>query len=117
MKKSRVGDKRWGGPEELLRRPLSSTTHHHLLQAMADQLPLALSITFEPTSSVICLTLFDLPDHTQAAIPLELKFTYDPSTPYAPIQEVVHDRNNRIKQVRPAPRAASLSAPLTRFVG
>lgn len=35
------------------------------------------------------------------AIPLELKYKYDPSTPYAPIQEIVEDRNARIKQVNP----------------
>lgn len=63
------------------------------------ELPLALSITFAPSTSTISLTLFDQPSASVKPIPLQLKFKYDPSTPYAPIQEIVDDRNQRIKQV------------------
>jgi enoyl reductase-like protein len=66
----------------------------------SSELPLALSITFAPESSTISLTLFNQPEPSVKAIPLELKFKYDPSTPYAPIHEIVDDRNLRIKQVR-----------------
>ncbi|KAK4702957.1 hypothetical protein P7C70_g3267, partial [Phenoliferia sp. Uapishka_3] len=66
--------------------------------ANTPELPLALSITFAPTTSTISLTLFNQPDASAPAIPLELKFKYDPSTPYAPIQEIVDDRNTRIKE-------------------
>lgn len=76
------------------------------------ELPLALSITFAPESSTISLTLFNQPGPSVEAIPLDLKFKYDPSTPYAPIQEIVDDRNARIKQVSlaagpPSPSSAS----------
>ena len=63
------------------------------------ELPLALSITFTRTNSTISLTLFNQPDETHSAIPLELKFNYNPSTPYAPIQELTANRNQTIKQV------------------
>lgn len=65
----------------------------------APDLPLALSISFAPESSTISMTLFNQPESSKPAIPLEFKYKYDPSTPYAPIQEIVEDRNQRIKQV------------------
>ncbi len=65
---------------------------------MASDLPLALSINFAKQSKTISLTLFNRPEPTVAAIPLELQFQYDPTTPYAPIHEKVDDRNQRIKQ-------------------
>lgn len=79
--------------------------------AAAADLPLALSITFAKDSSTISLTLFNQPDLTSTPIPLELKFKYDPSTPYAPIQEIVDDRNARIKQVRLFPYQAKSELP------
>lgn len=72
--------------------------------AATPELPLALSITFAPETSTISLTLFNQPEPSVAAIPLDLKFKYDPSTPYAPIQEIVDDRNARIKQVSSSAR-------------
>ncbi|GAA5924777.1 hypothetical protein JCM1841_004145 [Sporobolomyces salmonicolor] len=64
----------------------------------APELPLALSISFAPESSTISMTLYNQPEASKPAIPLELKYKYDPSTPYAPIQEITEDRNQRIKQ-------------------
>ncbi|GAA5926751.1 trifunctional fatty acid synthase subunit FAS2 [Sporobolomyces koalae] len=64
----------------------------------APELPLALSISFAPESSTISMTLFNQPEASKPALPLEFKYKYDPSTPYAPIQEIVEDRNQRIKQ-------------------
>ncbi|SGZ13233.1 BQ5605_C028g10557 [Microbotryum silenes-dioicae] len=61
-------------------------------------LPLALSIDFSKADSVISLKLFDHDPVQKKAIPLELKFKYDVSTPYAPIHEIVGDRNQRIKE-------------------
>ena len=69
---------------------------------MAADLPLALSISFAPESSTISMTLFNQPEATKPALPLEFKYQYNPSTPYAPIHEVVDDRNARIKQARPS---------------
>ncbi|GAA5878476.1 hypothetical protein JCM8547_005957 [Rhodosporidiobolus lusitaniae] len=66
--------------------------------AAAPELPLVLSISFARESSTISMTLFNQPEETKPALPLELKFKYDPSTPYAPIHEIVEDRNQRIKQ-------------------
>lgn len=83
----------------------------------APELPLALSITFAKETSTISLTLFNQPEPTARAIPLELKFKYDPSTPYAPIHEIVDDRNARIKEVRlasfllPTPEELELDPP------
>ncbi|GAA5980800.1 hypothetical protein JCM11641_002656 [Rhodosporidiobolus odoratus] len=62
------------------------------------ELPLALSISFAPESSTISMTLYNQPEPSQPALPLELKYEYDPSTPYAPIREIIDDRNNRVKQ-------------------
>ncbi|KPV74523.1 uncharacterized protein RHOBADRAFT_28081 [Rhodotorula graminis WP1] len=65
---------------------------------MAADLPLALSISFAPESSTISMTLFNQPEASKPALPLEFKYQYNPSTPYAPIHEVTDDRNARIKQ-------------------
>ncbi|GAA6028849.1 hypothetical protein JCM8097_007429 [Rhodosporidiobolus ruineniae] len=64
----------------------------------APELPLALSISFAPESSTISMTLYNQPDETKPAIPLELKYRYQPDTPYAPIHEIVEDRNQRVKE-------------------
>ncbi|BGP33270.1 fatty acid synthase alpha subunit Lsd1 [Rhodotorula toruloides] len=64
----------------------------------AQELPLALSISFAPESSTISMTLYNQPEASKPALPLELKYKYDPSTPYAPIHEITEDRNQRIKQ-------------------
>ncbi|BGP41220.1 fatty acid synthase alpha subunit Lsd1 [Rhodotorula kratochvilovae] len=66
--------------------------------AAATVLPLALSISFAPESSTISMTLFNQPEESKPALPLEFKYRYDPSTPYAPIHEVIDDRNDRVKQ-------------------
>ncbi|KWU43709.1 hypothetical protein RHOSPDRAFT_19103 [Rhodotorula sp. JG-1b] len=42
--------------------------------------------------------MYDQPEQDKPALPLEFKYKYDPSTPYAPIHEIVEDRNTRIKQ-------------------
>lgn len=49
-----------------------------------DNLPLALSITFDNDQSVISLTLFDQPTSDHASLPLELKFNYSKSLVSAP---------------------------------
>lgn len=70
----------------------------------APELPLALSISFAPESSTISMTMFNQPEPSQPALPLEFKYKYNPATPYAPIHEIVDDRNIRIKQVSSAVR-------------
>ncbi|KAK4046934.1 fatty acid synthase alpha subunit Lsd1 [Microbotryomycetes sp. JL201] len=65
----------------------------------APDLPLALSITFDNASSVINMTLHNhQPDASKPSVPLELKYKYEPSAPYAPVQEITDDRNARIKE-------------------
>jgi enoyl reductase-like protein len=79
------------------------TKHDPSIMVAAPELPLALSISFAPESSTISMTMYDQPEQDKPALPLEFKYKYDPSTPYAPIHEIVEDRNTRIKQVRVAP--------------
>jgi hypothetical protein len=88
-----------------------------MVQTSHDDLPLALELDFDASTNRIDLRLYE---HTetagQAAIPLELAFTYNPETPFAPspspsrplarslcslsaVREITDDRNKRIKQL------------------
>lgn len=50
-----------------------------------DDLPLAIELDFDPSTSRIDLRLFEHTEQPgQAPIPLELAFTYNPETPFAP---------------------------------
>ncbi|KAJ6153761.1 Fatty acid synthase subunit beta [Penicillium chermesinum] len=46
----------------------------------------------------ICLTLFEGRTAERGVVPLTFLFTYHPETGYAPIREVMGDRNDRIKE-------------------
>ena len=57
---------------------------------------LAVDITYDASSRLINLTLFE--ECQRSAVPLCLQFRYQPSQPYAPIHEVTEGRNKRIKE-------------------
>lgn len=68
-----------------------------------DKLPQTLEISFQPDSSIIDVKLFDYltpsDSNTDTKVTqLDLKYKYSPETPWAPIQEVVEDRIQRIKK-------------------
>ncbi|KAF5337910.1 hypothetical protein D9758_013124 [Tetrapyrgos nigripes] len=55
----------------------------------------AVEIIFNDKTKSIALTMFE--DRRDVSVPLSLKFQYKPSMGFAPIHEVVEDRNTRIK--------------------
>lgn len=55
----------------------------------------AVELTFEPSSRMISLTIFE--DRQESSIPLLFEFIYRPEQGYAPIHEVMVGRNKRIK--------------------
>ena len=60
------------------------------------ELEKALELTFDANTNEINLTLFE---HVEkGAVPLNLKFQFLPQVGACPIQEIVEDRNHRIKQ-------------------
>ena len=77
----------------------SSSSMKDLKQAAVateTELEKALELTFDANTNEINLTLFEHVEH--GAVPLNLKFHFLPAVGACPIQEVVEDRNARIKQ-------------------
>ena len=56
----------------------------------------AVEVKYEPCHHRIHLTLFE--DCCDVSVPLSLVFEYKPSQGFAPIHEIAHDRNKRIKE-------------------
>lgn len=53
-------------------------------------------VKYEASSRLVHVTLFE--DRRNKSVPLFLKFQYKPSMGFAPIHEIAHDRNRRIKE-------------------
>jgi acyl dehydratase len=71
---------------------------HGAARSVGDYQPdfLAVDIKYDVSSRLISLTLFE--ERQRTSVPLYLQFRYEPSQPYAPIQELVDGRNKRIKE-------------------